>query len=473
MKRANLTLGAIALMALLLGCIPFNPTARPAPTPTEVVQAESPVPTATPLPTETSTPLPPEPSPTPTLVPTLTAPPPTATPATSEALLAVMDEIEAEVSALRGLEETSPISRTFMTRQELADYMAQELEEEYPPEEVEADVRVLAAFDFVPEDYDLLGLMVSLYSSQVVGFYDDEVDTLYVVTDNAAGEELDILARVTFAHEYTHGLQDKHFDLDTFVDDAKFNDDQLLAHLSLVEGDASLAMTEYLIAHLFELTDEEIAQLMEGGDPADEAILEAAPAIIRETFIFPYVSGLEFVSALQEDGWDAVDAAFADPPQSTEQILHPEKYLSRDEPTVVTLPPLTDTLGAGWRLVEAETLGEFQTTLYLEQQVDEATSTLATEGWDGDQYAVYINGADEVLVFATVWDSPEDGQEFVDAYAAYAEGKYGQPASEEGQNELWWETEDQVAVLTWEETTALVILGPNRPLVERVLAATR
>jgi hypothetical protein len=168
-----------------------------------------------------------------------------------------------------------------------------------------------------------------------------------------------------------------------------------------------------------------------------------------------------------------VDAAYADPPQSTEQILHPEKYLARDEPTLVALPPLTDTLGAGWHLVEAETLGEFQTSLYLAQQVDQTTADTASAGWDGDQYAVYINGDDEVLVFATAWDSAADRQEFVDAYVEYAMGKYGQPPTEQGRSEMLWEAADQVAHLSWKDTTALLILGPDLATVETVLAAAR
>lgn len=478
MKRLSLILSALLLAGLLLACTEFNPAPPIATTPpTEVARADTPVPPATPLPSNT-----PPPSPPPTLVPTWTPVPsaatrlpasPTLAPAATPSgeLLAEMDRIEAEMVLLRGLEETSPITRSLMTRDELAVRLAREIEEDYPQDEVADDVRVLAAFDFVPEGYDLLGLLLELYSSQVIGFYDDEEDTLYVIVE-AAEAGFDLLARITFAHEYTHGLQDQHFGLDTFISDT-LNDDAYLARLSLVEGDASLAMTEYLYLHLDELTAEDLASLQEGGGDGSDEALDAAPAIIRETFLFPYTYGLEFASVVQEGGWDAVDAAFADPPQSTEQVLHPEKYLDRDEPALVALPPLTDTLGAGWRRIEAETLGEFQLGLYLEQQVAQDEVDLAIAGWGGDQYAVYVNGDDEVLVLATAWDSEADRQEFVDTYVEYAVNKYGQPPSHQGQAELWWETAEQVAVLAWKDTTALIVLGPNLATVERVLAASR
>lgn len=457
------TLFSLALLAMLTGCGASSPTATPLPPSPMATPSIAPTEAAA-LPTATPTS---EPTPTPTLVPTLPPLAPTPTPeiTISGEALGLMETIEDEVEGLRGLEELAPITRTLMTQQELSDHMEREFAEEYPPEEVEADTRVLAAFDFVPQNFDLLGLLLDLYSSQVLGLYDDEEDTFYVLSEG----EFDLLDQITFAHEYTHGLQDEHFDLEAFIDDEVQNDDEVLARLALVEGDATLAMTEWLMAQLSRLSQQDLAVLFEADEEADQAALEAAPPIIRETFEFPYIYGLEFVTLLYDEGWDAVDAAFADPPQSTEQILHPDKYFSRDEPLVLAVPPLTDTLGAGWQLVEADTLGEFQTALYLELQVDEETAAQAAEGWDGDQYAVYVNGDDEVLVFVTAWDSAADREEFVAAYGQYAEGKYGEPATRSGDVERWWQTPPQTTSLAWDGATVWIVVGPDAATVEKVL----
>lgn len=486
MKRTAIILVTILTLVSSVGCGSRSITATPVPTtPTAVAvgststPSPTPLPTTTPLPTDTSTPPPtetatPPPTDTPTASPTPSPEP--AAPLPDE-LLEAMDAIEAEMEMLRGLDGTTPITRTFMTREQLTAFLEDEFAEEYSSQEVEADVRVLAAFDFVPDDFDLLGLLLALYSEQIAGFYEDEEDTFYVITGGEPGagsiELFDLLARLTFAHEYVHGLQDGHFDLETFIDEDEYNDDEILARLSLVEGDASLAMVQYLIAHAFEFTAEDLEALSGEGMQAGQESLEQAPPIIRETFLFPYIYGLDFVATLQEKGWEAVNEAFADPPRSSEQILHPEKYLAGDEPQIVALPPLTDTLGAGWRLVEAETLGEFQTGLYLAQQVDQATADLASAGWDGDQYALYVQDGAEVLAFATVWDSPEDREEFVAAYAQYAEAKYGEAASRRGEAELWWETPAQTAVLAWGDTAAWIILGPDPETVTRALDASR
>ena len=64
--------------------------------------------------------------------------------------------------------------------------------------------------------------------------------------------------------------------------------------------------------------------------------IDKAPLAIREAMLFPYRAGFGFVAALRRrQPWSAVDAAFARPPRSTEQIIHPERYLADDQPVPV------------------------------------------------------------------------------------------------------------------------------------------
>ena len=471
MRQSYFLLGALVLLALLVGCSPTElAVATPTPAP---AATDTPVPGSIVQPTGTSTPRPSD-APTSqalstaTWVPTVSPPSPTATATPDAQSLATMDAIEAEIEELRGLDRSTPLTRTVMTRQELAAYLEDEFAQDYAPEEIEADVQVLAAFDFVDQGFDLRQVLLDLYSEEILGLYDDELDVFYIVSDG----EFNLSDELTVAHEYVHALQDQAFGLDGFLDDDQIDDDQYLARLSLVEGDASLAMVDYLVANLSSLDAGELQEFLKEDEGSDEA-LAAAPPIISETFAFPYVYGLDFVTALQEAGWDAVNAAYLDPPQSTEQILHPDKYLSGDEPEFLTLVPLTTTLGTGWHLVEAETLGEFQTNLYLVQQLDQETADLASQGWDGDRYALYTDGAALLLVFATTWDSPADREEFVSAYQQYAENKYGQPPTRAAEAELWWETPVQSAVLTWGQETALIVLGPDPEIVARAFAVVR
>lgn len=423
--------------------------------------------TATPLlPTDTPTP-----KPTATWVPTLTPvpPPPTATPPLQ--LLRDLDAVDADVIEMRSPEVTASVSRTLVIRRELISYLEDRFEEEHPPDMVERDAQAMESFGFVPSNYDLLAVYRALYTNQVLGLYDAKTNTLYVITDISGGE-FDPFAQITHAHEYALALQDERFDLNALLNKTGLNDDEFLARQALVEGDATEVMAEYFLT--LDLTDEEILDMTTRDLRGNEELYFQLPAIVLATYPLPYGLGSFFVSTLREHGgWEAVDAAFADPPQSTEQVLHLDKYLAREEPVVVALPPLTDTLDAGWHLVKTNTLGELQLGILLGEQVDEDTAIVAGAGWGGDQYALYANNDATVLVYATTWDRPKDRKEFVQAYTQYAEARYGQPVTPTNDTEIWWETSTQAVVLTWADTTALLILGPDRAIVEKVLDANR
>ena len=166
MKRIRAKLIVVVLAALLASCGRVNPTTPPSPTtvaPSPAAVAEAP--TRTPKPTQP---------------PTAEA---TVTPGSEQnELLAAVSAIGAEMEMIRGLDATQPVTNNLMSRSEMADYMHDEIDREYTPEEVENDTRAMAALDFVPEDYDLKGELVELYSAQVLGLYDDERNTLYVVS---------------------------------------------------------------------------------------------------------------------------------------------------------------------------------------------------------------------------------------------------------------------------------------------------
>jgi hypothetical protein len=149
-------------------------------------------------------------------------------------------------------------------------------------------------------------------------------------------------------------------------------------------------------------------------------ILDNAPTLLREVLLFPYLSGAEHVrqyKARRGGAWP-----FDSLPVSTEQILHADKYFgARDDPTLVTLPPLR----VGKAVYEGD-LGEFESRIYLyEHTRNQAGSVAAAAGWDGDRYVlVSLPGGGEALVWVTVWDSAIDAGEFVDALETAIPGRY-------------------------------------------------
>ncbi|MEE8470601.1 MAG: hypothetical protein V3S51_04655, partial [Dehalococcoidia bacterium] len=334
-----------------------------------------------------------------------------------------LDRVAEEVVEIRGLSPKGEVPYQFVTTAELRERLISDLEEDYPLEQMRIDQEVYVLLDLMTADQDLHAILLDVYSEQVIGFYDDEAGELYVVSDR---EELGPLEKVVFAHEYTHALQDQYFDLSSLPLDDEDNSDLALASISLVEGDASLVQTSYMFGHL---SRDDLRALIQESQESETEMLEAAPRFVRETLTFPYIEGLRFVSALGggEDilqayanivlglgVWDDIDQAYGDLPQSTEQILHPEKYLERDEPQDVIIPDLEGIPGPWWTPVRSDVLGEFGMRTYLETFVAQHTAESAAEGWDGDRYVYLLDRmeGEQLLVLRCTWDSEKDATEF-------------------------------------------------------------
>jgi hypothetical protein len=340
---------------------------------------------------------------------------PTTSPTTPPDPATVYAEIEEQVRAIRGLQEKAPIQPKILDEAALTDYVKVQFRKDNPEDVIEANERLLKVLGLLPTDASLEDLYIGLLSSQVAGLYNPEDKTLYVVSRTGG---LGPTEKTTFAHEYTHALQDQNFELSKLELDATGEGDRAIARLALVEGDATLLMTLWQIDNL---TQAEIIRLFsESLNPAVTAPLENMPAVLRESLLFPYTGGLNFTQRLQASGgWSAVDAAFAKPPASTEQVIHPEKYESGEKPTVVDLPDdMAGRMGPDWILGLEDTLGEFQLKVWLANAADGAATeqgnaTEAAAGWGGDRVAVlYGPGGATAAVINSEWDSPADAAEF-------------------------------------------------------------
>jgi hypothetical protein len=343
------------------------------------------------------------------------SPGPTASPTIPPDPATVYAAIEEQVRAIRGLEEKAPVQPTVLDEAALSAYVKEQFRKDNPDALVKADERMLKVLGLLPADASLEDLYISLLSGVVAGLYNPTDKTLYVVSRSGG---LGPSEKTTFAHEYTHALQDQNFGLAGLQLDAPGQGDQGIARLALVEGDATLLMTLWQIDNL---SQAELIQLLgESLDPAVTGPLERMPAVLRESLMFSYTGGLTFTQGLHSSGgWAAVDAAFAKPPASTEQILHPEKYDNGEAPTIVDLPDdLGARMGAGWSVGLEDTLGEFQLKLWLANAAggvatDQANATKAAAGWAGDRVAVLDGpGGATAVVIRSEWDTASDAAEF-------------------------------------------------------------
>ena len=334
------------------------------------------------------------------------------------------DLIERETAELRGLPIQQEIDVTFKTPAQLRAELERDVDTDYPPEQSAKDERVLSAFGLIPQETDLSRLYVDLRSEQVAGYYNTETGEMVVIRSEDDGDVLSASQEITYAHEVVHALQDQNLSIDESIaalDEA--TDDESLATLALIEGDATVAQSEYLADRpglLVRLT----AELMTAEFSSDQ--LESAPPIIRESLLFPYDHGASFVSALREEGgWNRVDEAYASLPSSTEQILHPEKYLNDEQPVSVELREITSSLGGDWTEVDDGTFGEFQIDVLLGGQEQSAeTAEAAAAGWGGDRYRIATNQDQTAIVWSSIWESSTDAQEFADSLTVYDEQRF-------------------------------------------------
>lgn len=330
--------------------------------------------------------------------------------------------IENQVVEIRGLHPKAKVDPQILDDAGIKKLVADSFSQDNPPDVIAANERILKAFGMLPPDASLTDLYISLLGSQVAGLYNPDKKTLYVVSKSG---QLGGAEKTTFAHEFTHALQDQNFDLGTLHLDEIGQGDRSFARLALVEGDATLSMSYWQIQHL---TQQELGQMLAaaGNDPSTKVLLDM-PTILRETLLFPYIQGLSFVQGLQAaGGWAGVDAAFAKPPASTEQIIHPEKYASAEPPVAVSLPKdLAARVGTGWKVALEDTFGEFQLSIWLRANtaIGTAGANDAAAGWGGDRIAV-LDGPNGswAVVLRTAWDTPADAADFEKAATPIVDG---------------------------------------------------
>ncbi len=323
-----------------------------------------------------------------------------------------IEEVQAAVEEVRGLEFTEPVVADAVTRAELVEGLEESFDYAYPRDLLERRSQAWRTIGVIRGSTDIRGELEAFASGQVIGYYDTLTGELvFLGTEDPTPYE-----RVTLAHELTHALDDQNFGLeqiDHLVTSCR--DEAAAAAVALVEGSATFFMTQYALGYL---TSEEQLQLATEDVGAQPEI----DPFIEEQLIWPYLEGQSFVQALSLNGGvEAIDEAFRDLPISTEQILHPERY-PNDAPTPVDVPDLAPALGQGWEDLDVQEVGEAWLLLALDLRLDGPTATTAAAGWDGGLYRAWTDGRSVAVVLSTVWDSTEDARAFADAMASWIAG---------------------------------------------------
>ena len=329
-----------------------------------------------------------------------------------------------QVERARGLEATKPVPGVLLDRAALIAQVKEHVSRELPPEAIRNEGLTLQLLGFVPTEFDYGAAEYKLLQEQLAGYYEPADGTMYMASDLADDE-----ADATLAHELVHALQDQRWNLRERSKYHPGEGDRSEAVSALAEGDATSAMFDVMIAHAspgsgktaLDLPDEvfvdQIRQSMDQGPGA------GAPHVMRSSLAAPYIYGTLFVHALRRrGGWEAVDRAWADPPATSEQVIHVEKWAAH-EPAMAIGAPTFAVLGAGWTVADEDSEGELGVRVAFEEWTDAARAERASTGWGGDRGVLVQNGDRAAFAWRIRYDPGKTSESrAVDVYAAIARG---------------------------------------------------
>ncbi len=385
-----------------------------------------------------------------------------------------MDEIQQQVLQIRGKQLMNELQRDLMTPAELQDKVINDFFADYTEEDVISDMKVLSTLGLVDYGFDLRQFYLDLYSEQVAGYYDSETKEMYVIAgDDFAGPE-----RMTYAHEFNHVLQDQYYDLENGLmlnqDYCETDTEYCAAASALIEGDSTLTEQYWFMQYG---TRQDQQDIIEFQDSYSSPVYDSAPNFMKEDFLFPYLKGYDFVSFLHESGgWDAVDAAFLNPPVTTEQILHPEKYPS-DLPVVVEMQDLSAILDENWVELDRNVMGEWYTYLVLAKgwtsqfMMDDDDSAAAAAGWAGDSYVYYspVDSSDYLFAWRSNWETSQDMDEFFNQSREYGLARWGIPTSNSSTAVSWESETEGMIMMRRSGNDVLWLMGTNETDLKEAL----
>lgn len=388
----------------------------------------------------------------------------------SPRLKSLRERAAESASRVRGLEWRGEVGMTELSGWEYGT-RTKEIADVLGTDDLKGLSRLAVAGGMLPEGTDLASLAVSFTAATAGATYSPLDKQVLLVTESGGVRDSGLLT-----HEFVHALQDQHFDLLRLVLARPFSFDREEAVFALVEGDAvsverratqGEAWAHKSVEDLTREEDERYAQYRKG-------IGAFFPPLLTETFIFRYRDGLHFVEALRRARPAvSIDDVFRRLPQSSEQVLHPEKYLSGEPPREVELD-LEAFADEGWRPAATTPLGEVGVRGLLLAGVNVEEARRAAAGWGGDRSFVFEReGRAPLFVWRTVWDTPRDAQEFFRAYNLLLQQRAAPGVAAQSESEREWREGASLTHVRLEGDAVFVVRGAEQDVAEALKLATQ
>lgn len=310
----------------------------------------------------------------------------------------------------------------YLNNKELREYVEEIFEKEYPDELEEKEQLFLQLMGFVQKKINIKKERRKITIDNAGGLYNEKTGELFALEKY---RDTNYVNSMVIIHELRHGLQDQYFDLSKLLSACASSDfdDRRLALLAAIEGDATLVMVQYGNFNPEILTsyyDTEV--LLSFSPPGRSARVSHASDIVKHQLIMPYIEGLKFVNHIfKKKKWKGVNQILKSPPVSTEQILHPKKYLKKEAPLRVNIGYRPEE----YALYHSGVIGEYYLNILL------LTKNMYRDyaaGWGGDRFEIYTNisraQASYFFIWKSCWDKEEFCANFYQVFKSFIEKQY-------------------------------------------------
>jgi hypothetical protein len=341
---------------------------------------------------------------------------------------AKVDKIEAGVAQIRELNFTKPVPLTVDNTAEADRDMRTQMAHDVSDQEFRIDGRAGALIGLYPAGIDLKAETLKLLDAQVAGFYDPDTKRMIVVNGGSEAGfwggtaeflmQRDVVGEMILAHELTHVLQDQHFDLSGKLDALKDNDDRELALKSVAEGDATITGFAYVLGGMDQARLDVLVSRLSELPEMFEKEEKSAPEGLRTPLIFQYTKGVDFVAeGYRRGGYSAVDQLFIHPPQSSQQIIHPELYFDNPTPPAEISVAGYQSALRGWTRADENCEGELLLGVILKLAFGNGARQVAlAQTWRGDRLVSLTRGQDLSVIWMIDLSSARAAAQFATAY---------------------------------------------------------
>ncbi len=285
--------------------------------------------------------------------------------------------------------------------------------------ELDDQTRLQRALEILGPDQDLVSIQESFGDAGITALYDPNTGVISV-----RDEAISPLLRTSLVFELTRALDDQQFGIRgpegvTAVAEVEW------ARAALVHGSAAEITNRYRAT----MSAADIAQ--------EESQVAALPRNVSLSLFTDSFLELQFgrqfygeaaVAGLWDVGQSAVDAALADPPESSEWLI---AGAAADAPDAVATPPADAAPIAAGVWGQAGWIALF-TGLFTPEEAE-----ALTDGWGGDAWVLWEAGTQSCVRLHLTADSPEALDRYADALDQWAG---------EGDRQLFFPTADLIRV---------------------------